>query len=57
MPRLAMQAPALGEAPFPTAPAEGERQGAGIVLTGCPAALMAALDRIQALGWPGTVLA
>src|ERR1700748_3180037 len=54
MPRLAMQAPAFEGAPFPT---EGERQGAGIVLTGCPAALMAPLDRIQASGWAGTVLA
>ena len=27
------------------------------MLTGCPAALMAPLERIQASGWPGTVLA
>ena len=27
------------------------------MLTGWPAALMAALERIQAPGWPGTVLA
>src|ERR1700757_589603 len=54
MPRLAMQGPSPGEAAFV---GEGDRQGAGILLTGCPAAGMAPLERIQASGWPGTVLA
>ena len=44
--------PALCGAPFARRLASW--QAAGIVLTGCPAALMAPLDRIQAPGWPGT---
>src|SRR5580658_6952444 len=55
MPRLAMQAPRLSEgAAFI---GEGGRQAVGIVVTGCPAAFMAPLERIQASGWPGTVVA
>jgi hypothetical protein len=32
-------------------------QDAGMVLTGCPAALTPSLEMIQAPGWPGTTLA
>jgi hypothetical protein len=30
-----------------------DAQAAGVVLTGCPAALTGPLDRSQAPGWPG----
>src|SRR5580693_1773949 len=56
MPRLAMQAPMLGVAAF-SFTGEPGRQAPGIVLTGCPDALMAPLETIHAPGWPGTVLA
>src|SRR5579863_42428 len=56
MPRLAMQAPRLVVAAFAFTGEPG-RQAPGIVLTGCPDALMAPLETIHAPGWPGTVLA
>src|ERR1022692_2149520 len=56
IPRLAMQAPRLVGALFPFA-GGGPGQAAGAVVTGCPAALMGPLERIQASGRPGTVVA
>jgi hypothetical protein len=63
MPWLARQAtkaagPCPGGKAFPCAPAlwpvfPTDVQAAGVVLTGCPAALTGPLDRSQAPGWPG----
>jgi hypothetical protein len=41
----------------PMAPDIAGSQAAGMVLTGCPAALTPSLEMIQAPGWPGTTLA
>src|SRR5215831_2355607 len=56
MPWLARQlSSARGGPPGPRPPGIADSQAAGMVLTGCPAALTAPLEVIQAPGWPGTV--
>src|ERR1039458_8166495 len=56
MPWLARQLSHLGDPPAPRTRGSADSQAAGTV-TGCPAALTAPLEVIQAPGWPGTWVA
>src|SRR5262249_426304 len=57
MPWLARQLSSADDPPLPQTLATAGSQAGGMVLTRCPAALMAPLEMIQAPGWPGTVVA